>query len=90
MRNAEKVDKRQKEEWSARDARHRRQSRDGSDERARAASEFQLRSRTETGLFRFTPDDVLVVTAIDQRVHFAIGIAPKEDSAFDTFAEEYF
>ena len=55
-----------------------------------AASEFQLRSRTETGLFRFTPDDVLVVTAIDQRVHFAIGIAPKEDSAFDTFAEEYF
>src|SRR6266516_2024036 len=34
-----------KDEWSLRDKRHRRQSRDGSDERAREASEFQLRIR---------------------------------------------
>ena len=39
-------------------------------------------------LFRFAPDDVLVVTTIDQCVHFAGSSIMKQNSAFDTFAEE--
>jgi hypothetical protein len=38
--------------------------------------------------FRFAPDDVLVVTTIDQSVDFAGGSATKQNSAFDPFAEE--
>jgi len=39
-------------------------------------------------LFCFAPDDILVVTAINQRVDFSGGSITKEDSAFGTFAEE--
>jgi hypothetical protein len=39
-------------------------------------------------LFRFAPDDVLVVTTIDQQVDFAGCSVTKENPAFDTFAEE--
>jgi hypothetical protein len=46
------------------------------------------RAETGSGLFRFAPDDVLVVTAIDHRVNLAGGSVTKENSAFDTFAEE--
>ena len=43
-----------KEEWSERDKRHRRQSREGSSERVRAMSEFQkdLRGRTKAFALR--------------------------------------
>jgi len=39
-------------------------------------------------LFRFAPDHVLVITTIDQSVDFAGGGVTKQNSAFDTFAEE--
>ena len=39
-------------------------------------------------LFRLVPDDVLVVTAVDQCVDLAGGSATKQNSAFDAFAEE--
>ncbi len=47
-------------------------------------SESEKRKR----LFRFAPDDVLVVTTIDQRIDFAAGSVTKQNSAFDTFAEK--
>jgi hypothetical protein len=40
-----------------------------------------------TGLF---PDDIFVVSSIDQRVDFTCSGATKKNSAFDTFAEEKF
>jgi hypothetical protein len=44
--------------------------------------------RKAEGLFRFAPDYVLVITTIDQGVDFAGGSVAKQNSAFDTFAEE--
>ena len=44
--------------------------------------------RTGTELFRFAPDDVFVVTTVDQRVDFTVSSVTKQNSAFDTFAEE--
>jgi hypothetical protein len=37
---------------------------------------------------RLAPDDVFVVTTVDQRVDFAVGSVAEQDSAFDAFAEE--
>ena len=39
------------------------------------------------GLF---PDDIFVVSSIDQRVDFTVGSVTEQNSAFDTFAEEKF
>src|SRR6266404_2074134 len=42
----------------------------------------------QNGLFRFAPDDVLVVTTVDQGVDFASGSVTKQNSALHAFAEE--
>ena len=44
--------------------------------------------RPRLQLFRLAPNDVLVVTTVDQGVHFAGGSTTKQNSAFDAFAEE--
>jgi hypothetical protein len=42
----------------------------------------------ESDLLCFAPDDILVVTTIDQCVDFGGGSVTKENPTFDTFAEK--
>jgi hypothetical protein len=42
----------------------------------------------EIELLRFAPDDVFVVSTVDQRVNFTGSGVTEQNSAFDTFAEE--
>ena len=39
-------------------------------------------------LSNFPPDDVFIVSPIDQRIDFSVGSVAEQNSAFDAFAEE--
>ncbi len=51
-------------------------------------SRKETKRRSWPELFRFVPDDVFVVTTVDQRVDFTVSGVTEQDSALDTFAEE--
>ena len=39
-------------------------------------------------LFYFAPNDVFVVSSVDQGIDFAVGVAMKQNAAFYTLAEK--
>src|SRR5215813_3006897 len=45
---------------------------------------------TSSNLVHSPPDDVFVVSTIDERVHFAANRVAKKDAAFDAFAKKDF
>ena len=48
---------------------------------------YELKAR-HGNLFRFAPDNIFVIPAVDEAIHFSVGVGMEENPAFDAFAEE--
>src|SRR6266487_2745691 len=44
--------------------------------------------RRPGNLFCFAPDNVFVISAVDEGIDFVVGVVTEEDPAFDAFAEK--